>query len=564
MPNNNMQWVETQNLGNPTKSRDIAKFLKTIMKKEAARLGMPSQARRAIHVAEFEQAIDFAEAHANKHVGLWGSAYSRYQFSMIARVDDCSKLRAPDLGVFHQYPDYGVSTRLCWSKNVMEERDAPTQVLIGADNSKFCVLSGMGLWLEAHFTKNPEANPHYFGVNGLRNPETIKKKYSDFFKGIFDDDDFESAAEGPTGTHSTRKFATSQARKSGMTKDDIDHRGRWKRDNRQQDTYADTTIPFVDAKVAAALCNGGPITYVVKEGSGISDDWILQHVVPSMRRHLDRQVCVVFGRALLWRIFYDIATHKTVVPEDIEKRVVEAYAGLGDRCTLAEGENPVKKMPLGVDGVDANLVMDILFEDGDDAPAAPAAANEQVPAHAGGDRRVAQRMGAQENRLLCSQVLQLRRSLTEMGAQLDRRDINFTHQLARLNRNVARLAVTPGRRTTAPRDNQVNGQVLVASLGSCPRTLHDLWVEWEFGTAGKKAAKNFTAQERGKNKYKFYLRKFFWKQVSEMVRSGMSAQVACDKIYEVYGVRAPVSAILKKLQRDSRTGGHPALRTLYV
>ena len=58
MPNNNMQWVETQNLGNPTKSRDIAKFLKTIMKKEAARLGMPSQARRAIHVAEFEQAIE--------------------------------------------------------------------------------------------------------------------------------------------------------------------------------------------------------------------------------------------------------------------------------------------------------------------------------------------------------------------------------------------------------------------------------------------------------------------------------------------------------------------------
>ncbi len=63
------------------------------------------------------------------------------------------------------------------------------------------------------------------------------------------------------------------------------------------------TIPYVDAKVAAKLGKGGAITYQHVDGSGITDDWILQHVVPNMRNHLEREVCIVFGHALLWRIF---------------------------------------------------------------------------------------------------------------------------------------------------------------------------------------------------------------------------------------------------------------------
>ena len=88
---------------------------------------------------------------------------------------------------------------------------------------------------------------------------------------------------------------------------------------RQQDTYADTTIPFVDAKVAAALCKGGPVAYIVKDASGVTDQWILDYVVPSMRRGLycpdprnasdvfavavPEQVCIVLGRALLFKLF---------------------------------------------------------------------------------------------------------------------------------------------------------------------------------------------------------------------------------------------------------------------
>ena len=36
------------------------------------------------------------------------------------------------------------------------------------------------------------------------------------------------------------------------------------------DTYADSTLPFPDAKVCAALCKGGPVHYKVRENSGIT------------------------------------------------------------------------------------------------------------------------------------------------------------------------------------------------------------------------------------------------------------------------------------------------------
>ena len=86
-------------------------------------------------------------------------------------------------------------------------------------------------------------------------------------------------------------------------------------------------------------------------------------------------------------------------------------------------------------------------------------------------------------------------------------------------------------------------------------------MEYEVGFAGNKPAKEFTSKEHGgKIKHTFYMRKFLWDQVAEMVHSGMDANDACDRIYAVYGHNESVTKILKALQRDKRTGGHPNLR----
>ena len=50
---------------------------------------------------------------------------------------------------------------------------------------------------------------------------------------------------------------------------------------------------------------------------------------------------------------------------------------------------------------------------------------------------------------------------------------------------------------------------LIAKLSKCPRNLHELWKEYEFGSGGFTAAKDFTEKERGANKSKYYRRIVF-------------------------------------------------------
>jgi hypothetical protein len=101
--------------------------------------------------------------------------------------------------------------------------------------------------------------------------------------------------------------------------------------------------------------------------------------------------------------------------------------------------------------------------------------------------------------------------------------------------------------------------VLEARLTRCPKTLHDLWKEYEFGFSGCKPAKDFIANERGKDRYNYYRRNVFWTQVSLMIRAGYTSETACDKIYSVYGASLPVSKIIKLMIRDKKDGGHLAL-----
>jgi hypothetical protein len=51
---------------------------------------------------------------------------------MIARVDNTAKCREADLAEYTLFPEFGVNAKLCWSTNVLNECDAPAEVLFGA------------------------------------------------------------------------------------------------------------------------------------------------------------------------------------------------------------------------------------------------------------------------------------------------------------------------------------------------------------------------------------------------------------------------------------------------
>jgi hypothetical protein len=141
------------------------------------------------------------------------------------------------------------------------------------------------------------------------------------------------------GSHSFRKFAATQARRNGCSRDGIDLRGRWKHKKRMVGTYLGTTIAFPNAKVSAALSVGGPIMYEYRKDSCIGDAWVLEVVVPTIfKRHHCKSTSVLFGRAVLWVCFESsIRSH---APKAIIDRVTAQYER---RRMLEASENPIKK-----------------------------------------------------------------------------------------------------------------------------------------------------------------------------------------------------------------------------
>lgn len=60
----------------------------------------------------------------------------------------------------------------CWSKNVMQELDMPTKLLLGAKDQEYCVFTAMGAWLEINF--DLDNNNFYLSFQCYNSPQTIK------------------------------------------------------------------------------------------------------------------------------------------------------------------------------------------------------------------------------------------------------------------------------------------------------------------------------------------------------------------------------------------------------
>ncbi len=113
--------------------------------------------------------------------------------------------------------------------------------------------------------------------------------------------------------------------------------------------------------------------------------------------------------------------------------------------------------------------------------------------------------------------------------------------------------------TMEMRQEVVQVPPLIAKLSKCPRSLHELWKEYEFGSGGFKAAQDFTEREGG-DKSNYYQRNVFWRKVGDLILAGLSSEKAYDLIHQCYGWSCSVTFILNKMISDKKTGGHPGLR----
>ena len=176
---------------------------------------------------------------------------------------------------------------------------------------------------------------------------------------------------------------------------------------------------------------------------------------------------------------------------------------------------------------------------------------------------------------LHSQVLGNRRRLDEIEQQHQQNHLQQMRQYQTLNSNVRRLAMAPARRIGNGNNNNGNGagnnndggngngngnaNQPAATLSPTPRCLYVLWQEYTQGIGGRKAARLFTPQERGQVKHRYTRRKVVWDTIDRLVRQGLTANVAIDRIYEVYGRELTVTRLINRMLSDRRNNSIPAV-----
>ncbi len=267
---------------------------------------------------------------------------------MIAQVDDTANFELCDLKGHPEF-QFAITCKMCWSKNVLEERNAPDQILFGSMNASYCVLLALATYLEYWCETGGGKTSKYIFSDDIDSsaPTRSKNQFrNQLDKSVLKNSELELLQEGSLGTHSLRKFASTFACRSGCTVFEVELRGRWQVKQHDVHRYIDTKQPFIDAKVAAALCIGGAVKYKLVEGGNINNEWLLQHVVPNLLTIYPTNksnVAIILALPLLWACLDPEAS--SLLPISLQERVKSAYSRVQ---LLPDKTNPVTKVPIVV------------------------------------------------------------------------------------------------------------------------------------------------------------------------------------------------------------------------
>jgi Transcriptional activator of glycolytic enzymes len=558
MPNKLHPWSMVSLTGNPTRSEEINYFIAKIKKLEVKKIGKKSAARRPLVGDELLQTLCWLKTEGERTKDykrlLMLPAAVKFQVAMIGRVDDACHMEKEELKP-HPTFEFALTARINWSKNVLEERASPNQILLASKDWRTCVFLSMATYLEACFERGL-CLQHGYLFGAANNSDSNIAFYGRTLATCWNHRDFQSRQSGPLGTHSIRKYAATRARESGATKDDTDGRARWKI-KRVSDKYVTPLLGYPDAKVCGLLCVNGPIMYCLRNNSGISNEWLRNNVVPHIVQAgvIDNHVTIRLSLALLWGAMDD---EVDFVPYELKARIRAAYSQLvANRDVDITFDNPVQKKALFIHGSEAELHITPLQEvDGPNM--------ENPVAHAGNDASLSN----EQFNLLYSCVERLSRNLDQLEQQFQHLHRVEHALLTRVSHNIIRLASQPV--IARPRQDVVNaGDYLAlaanpsprAKLSKTPKTLHNLWTEWTTGIGGNKAAKDFTPAERGKVRQEYSRRKVAWEKISQLVNAHHTADRAIELIYLVYGNNRTLTDILKRMQQDRKNKVSHALLT---
>ena len=261
MPRRLIQWDPINLTGNPTQSEELSVLIKNIKKAESRKQGAVSRRKRSLTMKEFISVIEvcrkmyFGERHKR---WLFGAVYC-LQWHLMGRNDDMMKLMWEDVEEINDFP-FALGVRVKWSKNVIEEREIPKQIILGSMDPRLCCLLNLACFIESVGIFAPEK---IISTEESTNAKFIfldpqgHEKNRRVFSRIVNHDDFKMEKPEKPAVHSIRKGPTTYCAKLGFTKEQYRKRGRWRTRKEPVDTYVDMELPVPDATLANALC--GPL-----------------------------------------------------------------------------------------------------------------------------------------------------------------------------------------------------------------------------------------------------------------------------------------------------------------
>ncbi|KAG3163294.1 hypothetical protein C6341_g12988 [Phytophthora cactorum] len=420
---------------------------------------------------------------------------------------------------------------------------------------KMCALLNLAVYIES--STNVTSSEFLYG-NPKDGDRAVRRVLADMVK----DTAFKKIKSGKLGTHSLRKGAATYATRSGISKGFVNRRGRWRTRKGVVDVYIDNTQPYPDALTAASLTGpAGPCFYTTKTGiSCVTPQWLVDQVVPTVKQLMGDSIATTLALPLLWAALEPPDNYQyPLLPSKLKQKILCAYTNAGGSPDL----NPVERKEFFAtgDGSQLSLVVSDSSESAVEGSNTSTANTESVCARNSGARR--------EFAALHSQIAAGRRLMAEVMNEVQRARRDSQRDMQKTQAILRRLAMKPGlNREAITSDDHPESSPnasapqrgLVARLSKRPKDLFELWHEYQFGCGGLKPAKDFTAVERGLNKFAYSRRKVFWDVVANLVRSGFTSDTAIDKVYAVYGRQLSVSSVLVALRTDRKRGGHPSLR----
>ena len=611
-------WVELPNgtgHGNPTKHKSINKLIADITKFEVRNEGAEGRDVRDMSMLEFEKELELFRQADDAVCRYRNTLMGLYQVQFITRSDDVCNFKVDDPKGNSIY-DMALSQSVKWSKNVKDSRNCPDQLLLAAKDHRFCLFLALGLHLEHYLGEHPNAT--YMMSPGLpkdntkkehkKFTESIKKTYKNqWCRQVLNKAEFKALYKGtdsrPLGLHSKRKTGASQAKRRGAAGDEVDHRGRWvmKKGSRiVNQVYISPEDIYADAHVASLLAIGGPIRYKSKQAVGkyITTKWLADNVVVNIAKRFTEDESLIrnLGLALLWLAHDEQARDDLVMPAELKTRIQAAYE---DLIVENKPAQPVDRISLHVyRHGEETVIEEVLSQErreddqqqqmsnvGDELARMPATAGSSA-----GTQHVLQTVVIQQ-RQLQQQIQQLQQAMLTM----DQRNREWTENKFRtINDNIRRFGGTiqsgiarqdPQRIAAVARYNQEDHSrqhdILHPAnytqrgrqwpkLAPNVRDLMVLWNEWEFGIGGRKAAKDWTAQERGgggdkKVKQMYHRRKNIWRVQLLLVNKGRSIHSANALIERTYGPQLSLTGISQAIAQDRQRykdegGLHPNFR----